>query len=161
MSKWGGWSQTISTIKRKHVYIYEKLTSRDEIWKISDNSKRSNFLLNCRRVIWIIISDIHKYRRRCTSPGDEEIQALKAGETKTSSSPSESPHSKQACSWFLCCSLLFRNNVLKQTDDIVNEFYYLSKLVTVAILSLDSGSGSGSSSGSDLGSGSGSGSASG
>jgi len=55
-------------------------------------------------------------------------QALMSGETETSSSPSESPHSKYTHdSLPSCCSMLFRINVVKYFDASVNGSTLLSQ----------------------------------
>jgi hypothetical protein len=37
-------------------------------WQTCDNLRRENFILDCRRAIWIIISNVQPYRWQCTRP---------------------------------------------------------------------------------------------
>ena len=74
--------------------------------------------MNCRQVIWIIMSDNTGSDERVPDKITRRNRVLKSGEMKTFSSPLEAPHNQQAPSQFPVQLLLAasRNQALKSRE---------------------------------------------
>ena len=116
-------------------------------FQTSVNLWKRHFVFNCRRVIWSSFLVSKNTDGGAWVPEDQlKNQALKSGETKTSSSPSESPHSTQISSQFPVQMLLLaaRSNQCPQTSSFSPSLSVNCK--TVPVLSFGYGSGSSASS---------------
>jgi hypothetical protein len=101
---------------RENILTDEKWTINMR-WQTNDNLRRMHFRLNCRQVIWIIVSNIQQYKWRWASTWRwlEVIKHWWVGRGKNSSSfSSESPHRKHSQNLLAgCyCSLFVRSILL-------------------------------------------------
>jgi hypothetical protein len=125
MLMWAGRLQTVYFDQKKRYW-----------WKIDKNYEMKNdalrrryFRLNCRQVIWMIVSNIQQYKWRCTSTWRQldEIKHWCAGGGSTFSSESHRKHSQTF--WASCyCSLFVRNILLERFDASFIESKPLIKL---------------------------------
>jgi hypothetical protein len=53
---------------RKHIYILTKNLKKDPKWHTNFNLRTRHTLFNCRRVTWIVVSNIQQYWWQCTTP---------------------------------------------------------------------------------------------
>ena len=112
------------------IFMLIKTYRKYEIWQTNENLRR-HFLLNCRRVIYIIIPNVQPYRWQGTSPW----RGLKKSNTdiwrdrllllQNTVIASKHPNNSSPS----CCSmLLVQTNVLKHLDEDCNESKLLSLL---------------------------------
>ena len=104
--------------------MYKNL-QKYEIGQTHDNLRRRYFLLICRRVVWIITSNVRQYRWCCTSPW-RRLDEIK--HWKKVSSRAESLCNKQSSSVFLIQLLLAARWNLCTHYARFNEFTYFRQL---------------------------------
>jgi len=104
--------------------MYKNL-QKCKIGQTGDRLRRRHFLLICRRVVWIITSNVRQYRRCCTSPWRWLVEIDR---WKKVPSPAESLCNKQSSSVFLIQLLLAARWNLCTHYATFNESTYVKQL---------------------------------